>query len=123
MYFGTYGRGVFMDMSHVTDTENEIVEPADYEGINTAKVGNNSIRMYPNPTAVSTTLDMSISEAGNATVKIYDMSGRIVYTENYGTLEAGRHTRTINCQSFRNGIYVVNMTCGNASVTSKLVVK
>lgn len=123
LYFATYGRGIFMDMKYVTDTVNEIVSEADYQGIRVAQTGNNSVKVYPNPAANVTVLDIAVADAGNAVVNIYDMNGRKVYSNNMGTLTEGAHQMKLDCTNYAPGVYLVNVNIGRNTATSKLIVK
>lgn len=127
MYFGTYGRGIFMDSTHVIDHTNEIVNPEDYEGeldIPTiTSNGDNTVRFYPNPAVSNATMELTVLNAGNAIVRIYDINGKVVYSENMGRLGEGVYTRNINCQNLPNGMYLVNVVVGGQRATSKLIVR
>ncbi|MBO4751998.1 MAG: T9SS type A sorting domain-containing protein [Bacteroidales bacterium] len=123
MYFGTYGRGIFMDKKYVTDTSNTVVDP-DFLGVReVVSTGKTTISIYPNPATSYTTLDINLAESGNTMVRIYDMSGKIVSTENLGRVEAGNYKKQINCQNLRKGVYLINVVCGKATTTSKLVIR
>ncbi len=124
IYFGTYGRGIFMDSTYVTDHTNEIVDSTEYLDIPTvASVGSNSVRFYPNPAVDQATMELSVVKAGNAVVKIYDLTGKVVYSENLGRMAEGVYTRTIDCQRLQHGMYLVNVLVGNQKATSKLIVR
>lgn len=124
MYFGTYGRGIFMDTTYVTDHENEIVTEEEYLDIPTvASYGDNTVRFYPNPAVDNATMELNIAKAGNAIVKIYDLTGKVVYSENLGRLAEGVQTRTIDCQRFQHGMYLVNVVINGQKATSKLIVR
>ena len=124
MYFGTYGRGIFMDSSYVKDHRNEIVSEDIYLDIPTvASIGDNAVRFYPNPAVDNATMELTIGKAGKTTVYIYDITGKVVYTENLGTLAEGVHTHTINCQTLPHGMYLVNVVVGSQKATSKLIVR
>ena len=127
MYFGTYGRGIFMDTTHVIDHTNEIVDPEDYAGEldipSIANLGDNSVRFYPNPAVDNATMELTVLQAGNAVVRVYDLSGKVVYTENMGHVSEGVHTRAINCQNLQRGMYLVNVVIGGQKATSKLIVR
>ena len=112
-----------MDMKYATDTVNEIVSEADYQGIRVAQTGNNSVKVYPNPTANVTVLDIAVADAGNAVVNIYDMNGRKVYSNNMGTLTEGAHQMKLDCTNYAPGVYLVNVNIGRNTATSKLIVK
>lgn len=127
MYFGTYGRGIFMDSTYVIDHTNEIVDPEDYaEELDIpaiANVGENAVRMYPNPAVDNATMELTVSRPGNAVVRIYDLSGKVVYTENMGRVSEGVHTYAIDCQKMQRGMYLVNVIIGGEKATSKLIVR
>ncbi|MCQ2294367.1 MAG: T9SS type A sorting domain-containing protein [Bacteroidales bacterium] len=124
MYFGTYGRGIFMDTTYVVDHTNEIV-PADvYLDIPTVNAfGNNSVRLYPNPAVNFAQMEIAIAKAGNTVVKVYDITGKVVLSENLGTLSEGVHNHTLNCQNLKHGMYLVNVIVAGEKATSKLVVR
>ena len=124
MYFGTYGRGIFMDSTYVVNHENEIVSEDIYLDIPTVySVSNNSVRFYPNPAVNHTTMELTVGTPGKATAIVYDLSGKVVYSENLGNLAEGVHTRTIDCQNLQHGMYLVNVVIGGQKATSKLVVR
>ena len=123
IYFGTYGRGVFMDTSYVVDNVAEVCDSDDWLGITTVDNGDNSVSIYPNPAATFATVDLNIVNAGNAVVKIYDVNGKLVHTESLGYLGEGSHQYSINCSKFRHGMYLVNVNIGKESATSKLIVR
>ena len=124
MYFGTYGRGIFMDSTYVVDHTNEIVTPDIYLDIpSVSAIGDNSVRFYPNPAVNSSTMELVVGKAGKASMRIYDLSGKMVYSETLGTLSEGVHTRTIDCQALPHGMYLVNVVVGSQRATTKLIVR
>lgn len=124
MYFGTYGRGIFMDSTYVVDHENEIADSNAQNGIPQLQ-GNslNSVSVYPNPATSVVNFEITLQNAGNAVVKIYDLSGKLVKNEVLGNMAAGEYTHTINCQDLRKGMYLVNVVVGQSSAATKLVVR
>ncbi len=124
MYFGTYGRGIFMDSTYVVDHTNEILDQEVYEDIpSVVSTGANQVRLYPNPAVDQATLELTIAQAGQAVLKVYDLTGKVVYTENLGKVAEGMHTRNINCQNLQHGMYLVNVIVNGQRATSKLVVR
>ena len=124
IYFGTYGRGIFMDSTFVVNHENEIVTPEIYSGIPSVNgIGNSSVRLYPNPAVDNTTMELTLAQAGNVTVMVYDLNGKVVRTENLGTIAEGTYTHTLNCQNLQHGMYLVNVLVGNQRATAKLIVR
>lgn len=123
IYFGTYGRGVFMDTTYVEDHVAEICDPEDWVGINTVDKGDNQVKIYPNPVVDNATLELTVVNGGNAIVKIYDLNGKLVHTESLGILSEGVHQYSLDCSKFSHGMYLVNINLGKESATSKLIVR
>ena len=108
----------------MVDHTNEIVTPDIYLDIpSVSTIGDNSVRFYPNPAVNRSTMELTVGKAGKATMRIYDLSGRMVYSESLGTLSEGVHTRTIDCQALPHGMYLVNVVVGSQKATSKLIVR
>lgn len=117
IYFATYGRGIYVDKTYVKDFENEI-------GINAPVAENiNDVRIYPNPAASYANIEMEIANATNVSIRIFDMSGKVVYTKSLDNLTEGIYTETINCQNMQKGVYLINVLTESQMMTSKLIVK
>lgn len=124
IYFGTYGRGIFMDSTYVENHLNEILDESDYNDIPTVEGnGDNMLRFYPNPAVDNVTMELCVVHAGKAMVKVYDLTGKVVMSENLGTLGEGTYTRTLDCQKLQSGMYLVNLVVGGQVATSKLIVR
>ena len=127
IYFGTYGRGIFMDMTYVTDTINEISDPEDYNPPvripTVATVGNNSVRIYPNPVVGEASLALTAAEAGNAVLRIYDLNGRMVSERNLGYANEGEQVYTIGTEGMAKGMYLVNVIIGGHTAATKMMVR
>lgn len=117
IYLATYGRGVYVDKSFVNDTLNEV-------GITEVEPENiGEVRIYPNPAASYTNIELQVSNTTDATIRVFDMSGKVVYTKSLESLTAGIHTEAINCQGLQKGVYLINVVTDSQMMTSKLVVK
>ena len=124
IYFGTYGRGVFVDLSHVTDSVNEIVDSTDWLDIpRVTSVGRNSMRLYPNPAVDNVNIELELATAGNASLVVYDLAGRKVLAQSLGTVPEGRHLCNLDCSKLAPGMYLVNLKVGNSVSAAKMVVK
>ena len=116
IYFATYGRGIYVDKTYVTDNANEIgIEEVVAENIN-------DVRIYPNPAASYTNIELEVAQATNASIRVFDMSGKMVYTKSLNLTE-GVHVETINCNKLQKGVYLINVVTESQMMTSKLVVK
>ena len=125
MYFGTYGRGIFMDMTYVTDRTNEVSDPSDYNvGIPTVRsTYAGSVSVYPNPVSGDANLAVSAPEAGNAQLRIYDLNGRCVMEQQLGFVEEGEQTFTVSTQGMAKGMYLVNVTIAGRTAATKMMVR
>jgi hypothetical protein len=127
LYFGTYGRGIFMDVQYVTDFSNEIVDPEDYTPVvdipTVHTVGANKIHLYPNPVSTEAHLELNAAAAGNAQLRVYDINGRIVANSNLGYVPEGNHTFTLNTQGYAKGMYLVNVIISGHTATAKMMVR
>ena len=124
IYFGTYGRGVFVDMRSVTDTTNEVVDPADLLDIPTV-VGTSvgSVTVYPNPVYGDAHLTVAGNMAGMATVRVYDLNGRMVIDRQLGRVDAGEQTFSVSTEGLGKGMYLVNVIIGGHTSVAKMMVR
>jgi len=90
-------------------------------GIET-KTLNNSMQVSPNPATDLTFVTLDNETAQNVSLTVYDMSGKIVASKNYGEI-SNNVKLPINTINFETGIYVISLTVGNNQTTQKLVVK
>lgn len=127
IYFGTYGRGVFMDMQYVTDFSNEVVDSVDYTPVvdipTVHTIGLNKINLYPNPVTDEAHIDLNAAVAGNAVVRVYDINGRLVVDRNMGYVAEGEHSFTLNTQGFAKGMYLINVIISGHTATGKMIVR
>lgn len=83
---------------------------------------NNSVQIAPNPATDLTYVTLDNETAQHVSLTIYDMSGKIVTSKNYGKI-SNDVKLPINTVNFETGIYVISLTVGNNQTTQKLVVK
>ena len=76
---------------------------------------------YPNPFSVSTTIRFGLPTAGEATVSLYDVTGRVVARISQGELPAGWHDVTFQPNGLASGVYFVRLQAGGKSMTSKML--
>lgn len=126
IYFGTYGRGIFMDMTYVTDTENEIVDPEDYTPVaipTVNSIGLNSVKLYPNPVTTEATLNVNSAAAGTAQLRVYDLNGRLVIDRQLGFASEGENLYTLQTENLGKGMYLVNVIIGGHTAATKMMVR
>jgi len=80
-----------------------------------------SFRMYPNPTSVSTTIDVELKNNANVGVTVYDMTGKVVASRDYGNLSSS--SITINTINFETGVYLVELTVNGQKTMKRLIIE
>ncbi len=77
---------------------------------------------FPNPASSETWVKFSTPNTGNASLKVYDITGKTVMNHIVPTV-AGVNNVQLNISSLNAGIYLYSLTIGNETVTSKLIVQ
>jgi len=76
---------------------------------------------YPNPFNPSTTISFTVPEAGDVTLRIFDLSGREITTLVNGQVEAGEHTLEWTAEGLPSGTYFYTLSAANYTATKKLM--
>ena len=84
-------------------------------GINEQPASTLGVKLYPNPASNCVTL---ICDAANAHYKIYSLSGRLM-----GAGQIRNSSQQITLDRMNQGLYMVQITNGEATVTEKLIVE
>ncbi|PWH85285.1 T9SS type A sorting domain-containing protein [Brumimicrobium oceani] len=77
---------------------------------------------FPNPFANTTTVNFNLKEATDVSYTVVDLTGKVMTEVTEGTTLAGDHSITIDGSSFANGVYYLNITAGESTVTRKMIV-
>lgn len=92
-------------------TDNEVLEiiPDNYE----------LYQNYPNPFNPSTTVKFDLPAAGNVSLKVYDITGRLVSTLIDGYRTAGSHSVILNASGLSSGVYLYQIRTSEYSAVRK----
>jgi len=83
-----------------------------------------NLQVYPNPAASNVNFAFSLTKnADNAAIRISDVTGRTVYTQALGKVNAGDHTYNINVSSLNAGLYFIELNTGNQHGVSKFTIR
>ncbi len=78
---------------------------------------------FPNPFTTQTTVQFTLTAADNASLKVYDLQGRVVRQIFSGAAAAGElKSFTLKAEGLAQGIYIVKLVTGSKTVTQKIVV-
>ena len=75
---------------------------------------------YPNPFNPSTSFDVSIPASGYLSVKVYDLSGKLVNTIANGIYNQSNYTFTWDASGMPSGMYVINAEFNNSSISHNI---
>lgn len=80
-------------------------------------------RMYanPNPFAAATTIQFTLSRDANITLKVFDLSGRLVSTLVDDLRGAGDHTAVFDGSQLPNGVYFYVLNDGQSITKNRLL--
>jgi hypothetical protein len=83
-------------------------------------------RVAPNPFRTGTTIEFQVPRPANATIRVYDVAGRVVRTLLDDAMPPGTHRTTWDgrgddARAVSSGIYFVRMTSGDFHATSRIV--
>lgn len=104
---------------HISTIENEVVSTrllvSEGTTIGLSKTAEKNIKIYPNPTRDFIVVDVPFAE--KATIKLYDMQGKLVLTEI-------TENHKVNVSKLPPGMYVINISQANLpSITKRIVIE
>lgn len=77
---------------------------------------------YPNPFSTQTTISYSLTKTSDVIFTVYDITGRIIANNNYGSVASGQHTINLSANTFSPGIYFYTFNVNGSTVTKKMVI-
>lgn len=82
-----------------------------------------SLNVFPNPAVESAQINFQLATETEVAITLADLTGKIIYSENKGSMVAGRHFATINTSTLAKGFYTIAVKTNNSTNTTKLIVK
>jgi len=76
---------------------------------------------YPNPFNPTTNINFSIPKAGFTSIKIYDITGRLVQTLFEEQLAPGSYKAEWNASQMPSGIYIYRIESGSFTQSRKMI--
>ncbi len=78
--------------------------------------------IYPNPAVNQANIVYNLSNEAAVNIKVTDVSGKVILTENLGSQVAGQYTKNINTAEMAEGVYFYTLTVDGEQTTKKLIV-
>lgn len=82
-----------------------------------------SFSLQPNPAVYSVRLSLELQQQAVTTIRIGDLTGRLVQQEEFGKLSGGKHNLDLRVENLQPGVYSITCVTGNAAVTRKLIIQ
>jgi len=83
---------------------------------------NNDLKIYPNPTSSTLTLELNLAKTENLEINMYDLQGRKVYTLEGVLFNRGKNSLLLDKLELETGIYVLKIEGNNLLIQQKFVV-
>ena len=113
IYAATYGKGVFR-CENYKKTSTSVPE--------TPAVAETTVSLYPNPVQDEATLSFTATENTTVNFQVFDLSGRMVMSQNVGRVAEGAHELRINTENLSTGSYILRLNQGANSSCVKFLV-
>ena len=82
-----------------------------------------AFNLYPNPTNDIANISFELPESAPVSVNVYDMTGKLISTEQKGNLVAGQQNMQVDLSSLAAGIYRIELVTGSVRSNSRVVVQ
>jgi PKD repeat protein len=82
-----------------------------------------SVSIHPNPATDAVTLHYQLAQPAVTTLRLTDLSGRTLLTENLGMTTAGQHDHSLDLSALPSGLYFVEWAAGTQVMVQKLVIQ
>lgn len=83
-------------------------------------INDQSFSVFPNPTSGHVTLSFDIVDKGNIQIKVFSVIGQLLKTDELKN-QNDKSTYDIDLSRFSTGLYIINVTVGNKTMSKKIV--
>ena len=91
-------------------------------GIDEQETSIGSLKVSPNPSSDITNFDFALNANEKVEMSVYDLTGKLMTTENFGVLNKGNQRLSLDVSAFSNGFYFVKLSVGAEQITRKISV-
>lgn len=86
-------------------------------GIEETEISANEFNVYPNPFEHFTNLNFNLEESKDVEVHMYDVMGKLVYSNDFGRLNSGNHNIQLDADGLSSGAYFLRITVDEEYIT------
>jgi hypothetical protein len=79
-------------------------------------------KVYPNPASDVLSITLTLPQAGDVTLELYDLTGRLVTNKEIVISSPGEFTEQLNVSALANGIYTLRATQADLSASENMLV-
>jgi extracellular elastinolytic metalloproteinase len=106
---------------NISDQVEDFSIPKDCtDGNSNIAIDRSLVRIYPNPAKEEFFIYLKDHTIGNVHVQVYDMSGKLVLSENRSSPDSRIQVSTTD---FENGVYIVKLQGIGIDISSKIIIK
>jgi hypothetical protein len=81
-----------------------------------------SVNVYPNPLTSEATISYTLNDMSSVSISVMNALGQRVFNQDLGKLSAGEQTYSLDASTLKNGLYFLNLTIGNSTITKKIAI-
>lgn len=116
IYAGTHGRGIFRsdkfvgirDLGRGNSSSNNVFE--------------SKIKLYPNPVVNNATIEFNLKSDENIQLSVYSITGRLIYSEDLGSLQKGERKVNVQINNLSGGTYIMTLQGSREIKSTKFIV-
>lgn len=79
--------------------------------------------VYPNVTSSYVTIELKTNKELNASILVFDLTGRLVENVFEGKADIGESTYILNLEKYRSGMYIVKVVSQEKEINKRLIVR
>ena len=78
---------------------------------------------FPNPANESTRINYNLNNPSEVALEVCDLTGKVVYSQDFGTQGAGMNNINLDVSAFAPGAYTYTLTVNGERASNRLMVK
>ena len=78
--------------------------------------------LYPNPAADMVYVNFNLDQPSRVSLKLYGLDGRMVQSEELGTMQKGNHSYDLSLENQDEGLYILELNVGSKLYREKFFI-